>query len=88
MLFVFTSLTDFLGMSISLWLATYLLARGFSSRITLRAVMVLLALAAFFLSAYLNTHHLIVGSVAWRAAFLIFALTLWYDVAYKPLVRV
>ena len=85
MLFFFTSLTDFLGLSISLWLATYLLARGFSSRITLRAVVVMLSLAAFFISAYINIYHVRAGSAAWRAAFLTLGLTVWYDVTYRIL---
>jgi hypothetical protein len=85
MLFFFTSLTDFLGLSISLWLAAYLLARGFPSRITLRAVVVMLSLAAFFISAYINVHQVRAGSAAWRAAFLTLGLTVWYDVTYRIL---
>jgi hypothetical protein len=85
MLFFFTALVDFLGLSISLWLAAYLLARGFPSRITLRAAVVMLSLAAFFISAYINIHHVRAGSAAWRAAFLTLGLTVWYDVTYRIL---
>ena len=85
MLFFLTSLTDFLGMAVSLWLATYLWARGFPSRVTLRAVVVLLALAGFFLSGYLNLHHPIPGSTAWRAVFLTIAFLAWYDMTYRLL---
>jgi hypothetical protein len=49
-LFTLTSIVDYLGMGISLWLAFYLLARGFPSRVTIRAVIVLLALFVFFFS--------------------------------------
>jgi LytS/YehU family sensor histidine kinase len=54
MLFYFTILIDFLGMGITLWLSFYLLGRGFPSRLTLYAVVTLLAVATFFLGAYLN----------------------------------
>ena len=40
MLLYLTSVTVYLGMVISLWLAAYLLARGFPSRVTVRAVCV------------------------------------------------
>jgi len=85
MLFFFTSVADFLGMAVSLWLATYLLARGFPSRVTRRAVVVLLALAGFFLSGYLNLHHPIPASTAWRAVFLTIAFLAWYDMTYRLL---
>ncbi len=72
-------------MAVSLWLATYLLARGFPSRVTLRAVVVLLALSGFFLSGYLNLHHPIPASTAWRAVFLTIAFLAWYDMTYRLL---
>ena len=38
---LFTLLVDFSAMAITLWLGFYLLGRGYPSRITLRAVVVL-----------------------------------------------
>ncbi len=85
MLFFFTSLTDFLGMAVSLWLAAYLLARGFPSRITFRAVVVMVSLTAFFLSAYLNLYHPTAGSGVWRAACVTVGFLAWYDLTYRLL---
>jgi hypothetical protein len=78
-LFAATSLVDILGMGISLWLALYLLARGYPSRVTIRAVIVLLALSIFFLSASINLYLQISGSTAIRAIMLTAALAVWCD---------
>jgi hypothetical protein len=85
MLFTTTSVVDFLGMAISLWLALYLLGRGFSSRITLRAVVVLISLSAFFLGAYINVYEQIPGLGAARAFFLTIGLSVWNDLSHKLL---
>ncbi len=85
MLFFFTSLADFLGMTVSLWLAAYLLARGFPGRITFRAAVVMAMLAAFFLNAYLNLYHPTSGSGVWRAGFLTVGFLAWYDLIYHLL---
>lgn len=87
MLFTFTSLVDFVGMVLSLWLALYLFGRGFRSRITLRAVLVLLALSAFFLGAYTNLYLQIPGTAAARATLLLIGLCAWHDLTHKLLPR-
>ena len=70
---------------IALWLAFYLLARGFPSRITLRTVVVLIALATFFLSASINLHLQIPGATNLRAVVLVVALVTLYDLTNKIL---
>jgi hypothetical protein len=79
MLFRLSSLIVFAGLSISLWLAAYLLARGYTSRITWRAVLILVALAVSFYSTYGNLYHPVPGSSVWRATWLSLALAVWYD---------
>jgi hypothetical protein len=61
MLFNITVFLDLIAMAITLWLAFYLFARGFPSRVTLRAVIVLLALSVFFYGAYNNIFHQVPG---------------------------
>jgi hypothetical protein len=85
MLFAITSVVDFLGMAISLWLACYLLGRGFSSRITLRGVVVLISLSAFFLGAYINLYQQMAGMAVLRAIFLTIGLAVWNDLIHKLL---
>ena len=85
MLFTLTSVTDYLGFSVSLWLAFYLLARGFPSRITMRTVVVLLALAVFFLSASINLHLRVPGATAIRSSMLVIALATWHDLSNRLL---
>jgi hypothetical protein len=85
MLFAITSVVDFLGMAVSLWLACYLLGRGFSSRITLRGVVVLISLSAFFLGAYINLYQQMPGMPAIRAIFLTIGLSVWNDLIHKLL---
>lgn len=85
MLFAITSVVDFVSMAVSLWMGLYLLGRGFSSRITLRGVVVLMSLSAFFFSAYLNLYEQITGMAAVRAIFLTIGLSVWNDLIYKLL---
>lgn len=85
MLFTTTSVVDFLGMAISLWLALYLLGRGFSSRITLRGVVVLSSLSMFFLGTYINLYEQIPGLGIARAIFLTIGLSVWNDLTHKLL---
>ncbi|MBE7433420.1 MAG: hypothetical protein HS100_05865 [Anaerolineales bacterium] len=80
MLFQATLLVDLIAMSICLWMAFYLFARGFPSAIAMRAAVLLLALGAFFFGAYNNLFIQIPGTAAWRAAFLIAGLTQWYHI--------
>jgi hypothetical protein len=78
MLFNITLFVDLIAMATTLWGAFYLFARGFPSWITLRAVIVLLLLSMFFLGAYNNLFHQVVGTAAWRAVLLILGLGTWY----------
>jgi hypothetical protein len=79
MLFNATLFVDLSAMAITLWLAFYLFARGYPSRITLRAVVVLFALSVFFFSAYTNLFHQITGTATLRAVMLIIGLSIWYS---------
>ncbi len=83
MLLYLTSVTAYLGMVISLWLATYLLARGFPSRVTLRAVVVMALMASFFFSTYINAETPAPGSTLVRAVLLVWALVVWFDLTDK-----
>src|SRR3972149_10536879 len=85
LLFILTSAVDYLGLGISIWLALYLLARGFPSPVTRRAVIVLLALSVFFLSASLNLHIQIPGTTAVRAGMVTIALSVWCDLTQRLL---
>jgi hypothetical protein len=85
MLFKATLLVDLIALIICLWMAFYLFARGFPSKITLRGVILLLALAAFFFSAYYNLFEQIPGMAAWRAAFKIIGLCAWNDLTLQLL---
>ena len=79
MLLLLTTTIDFIGSGLSLWLALYLLGRGFPSRITLRAVIVLLATAVFFFCAYLNLYLGFPGAALLEAVLLTLGLALWCD---------
>ena len=83
MLFEATLAVDLCAMAITLWMAFYLFARGFPSKITLRAVILLLALSVFFFSAYNNLFHQVVGTAALRAVTLIIGLGTWYSLTYQ-----
>ncbi len=85
MLPILTRAVDFASMTVTLWLAFYLLGRGFPSKITLRAVLVLLALSLFFSSAFLNFYHQIPGATALRAVLLVVGLATWYSLTYNLL---
>lgn len=82
MLLQVTIIVAITTMAITLWMAFYLFARGFSSEITMRAVVVLFSLSAFFFSAYNNIFHQVAGSAARRAVLLVVALIHWYGVTY------
>jgi hypothetical protein len=82
MLSQLTAITDWVAMSLALWLAAYLLIRAHRSRTTLRAVFILGALAAAFLIAYIGLYGPTPRLAnAWAAA-LTLAVILWYDLTY------
>lgn len=83
MLFLLTLLTDLIAMSITLWLAFYLFGRGYPSKITLRAVIALLALSGFFFGAYNNLFHQVPGTASLRAILLIVGLASWYSLSVQ-----
>ena len=85
MLFQATLLVDLFAMATCLWMAFYLFARGFPSKLTLRSTILLLALSAFFLGAYNNLFLQVSGTAAWRAAFLITGLGAWHDITLQLL---
>jgi hypothetical protein len=70
------------GMATTLWMGFYLFARGFPSSMTLRVVVVMLALAGFFFGAYNNIFEQNVGSAAIRAVLLVIGLGAWYSVTF------
>lgn len=77
MLFPITLALDFLAMGVTLWLAFYLLARGFPSLLSLKAVVLLLSLSGFFSSAYLNLFNPIAGNASLRAILLVIGLSMF-----------
>jgi hypothetical protein len=83
MLLQATALLDLSAMAVSLWLAFYLFARGFPSRVTMRVVILLLALSVFFFGAYRNIFHQIPGTAAWRAVLLVIGLASWYSLTFQ-----
>ena len=74
-----------MAMSISLWMAFYLFARGYPNRITLRTVLALLAIAVFFLVTYNNLQGTFSNTVNLRTALLVIALACWYSTTFTLL---
>ncbi|PWB69467.1 MAG: hypothetical protein C3F07_19715 [Anaerolineales bacterium] len=70
------------AMATTLWMGFYLFARGFPRIMTLRVVIVLLALAGFFFGAYNNIFVQVSGSAAIRAVLLVIVLGGWYNVTF------
>jgi len=85
MLFQATLLVDLFAMTICLWMAFYLFARGFPSRVTLRAVLGLLALFVNLFGVVNNLFHQVPGTAALRAALLIIVLSMWYSITLQLL---
>lgn len=85
MLATITHATHFLAMTISLWMAFYLFARGFPNRVTLRAVLALLAIAIFFLDTYNHYYTPQTNTNPLRAALLVIALICWYSTTFTLL---
>ena len=83
MLTSLTLLVDLIALATTLWMAFYLFARGYPSRVTFRVVIVLLALSLFYFGAYNNIFHQVSGTAAWRAVFLVIGLGAWYSLTYR-----
>jgi hypothetical protein len=66
----------------TLWMAFYLFARGFPNTLTLRVVVVMLALSGFYFGAYNNIFTQVPGSAAVRAVLLVIVLGGWYSVTF------
>lgn len=77
-----THTTHILAMSISLWMAFYLFARGFPNRITLRAVLALFSISIFFLGAYNRFFQSTSHTDYLLAALLVIALICWYSTTF------
>src|SRR5262245_61340096 len=82
MLLQATMAVTLIGMATTLWMGFYLFARGYPSTMTLRVVIVMLALAGFFHGAYQNIFEQEEGSAAVRAVLLVIVLAGWYSVTF------
>ncbi len=82
MLLQATMFVSLFGMTITLWMGLYLFARGYPSSMSLRVVVVMLALSGFFFGAYNNIFEQTNGSAAIRAALLVIVLGGWYSVTF------
>lgn len=80
-----TIMTNLASMALTLWLAFYLVARGFPNRIAMRGVLSLLAVSVFFLATYNNFFMEPYGSAALLAVLLIIGMTCWYSVTFQLL---
>jgi hypothetical protein len=83
MLLQATMAVTLFAMATNLWMAFYLFARGFPNTITLRMVIVLLALSGFFFGAYNNIFVQTPGTAAIRAMLLVVVLGGWYSLTYQ-----
>lgn len=82
MLLQATMAVSLFAMATTLWMSFYLFARGFPRAITLRVVVVMLALSGFFYGAYNNIFDQRQGSAAIRAVLLVIVLGGWYSVTF------
>ena len=83
MLLQATMTVSLFAMATTLWMGFYLFARGFPRTITLRVVIVVLALSGFFYGAYNNIFVQEKGSAAIRAVLLVIVLAGWYSVTFS-----
>lgn len=82
MLLQATMITSLFAMAATLWMGFYLFARGFPSAMSLRVVVVMLALSGFFYGAYNNIFVQVPGSATVRAVLLVIVLGGWYSVTF------
>lgn len=83
MLLQATLIADLIAMATTLWMAFYLFARGFPNAMTMRMVVVLLSLSAFYFGAYGNIFFQTPGTAAIRAILLVIGLGGWYSITYR-----
>lgn len=83
MLLQATMFISLFAMAVSLWMGFYLFARGFPSSMSLRVVVVMLALSGFFYGAYNNIFVQTPGSATVRAVLLVIVLGGWYSVTFN-----
>jgi len=82
MLLQVTTAVSLFAMTITLWMGLYLFARGYPNPMSLRVVVVMLALSGFFFGAYNNIFEQTSGSAAIRAVLLVIVLGGWYSVTF------
>ncbi|HSG45575.1 MAG TPA: hypothetical protein VLA72_20710 [Anaerolineales bacterium] len=82
MLLQATMITSLFAMTATLWMGFYLFSRGFPSAMSLRVVVVMVALSGFFYGAYNNIFVQVPGSATVRAVLLVIVLGGWYSVTY------
>ena len=82
MLLQATIFISLFAMAVTLWMGFYLFARGFPSAMSLRVVVVMLALSGFFYGAYHNIFIQTPGSATVRAVLLVIVLGGWYSVTF------
>jgi len=82
MLLQATMIISLFAMAVTLWMGFYLFARGFPSAMSLRVVVVILALSGFFYGAYNNIFVQVPGSATVRAVLLVIVLGGWYSVTF------
>ena len=82
MLFQATMIVSLFAMAATLWMGFYLFARGFPNEMSLRVVIVMLALSGFFYGAYKNIFVQLPGSATVRAVLLVIVLGGWYSVTF------
>lgn len=83
MLLQATMFISLFAMAVTLWMGFYLFARGFPSPMSLRVVVVMIALAGFFYGAYNNIFVQTPGSATVRAVLLVIVLGGWYSVTFN-----
>src|SRR5712692_2414799 len=82
-LFALTSVTDFVGLCASLWLAGYLFSRGFRSPTTIRAVLILLLLSGSFIEGYFSLHEPEKSHYVLYVIANLLAVLVWYNLTYQ-----
>ena len=82
MLLQATMILSLFAMAATLWMGFYLFSRGFPSAMSMRVVVVMLALSGFFYGAYNNIFVQVPGSATVRAVLLVIVLGGWYGVTF------